>query len=227
MIVYDLNSPTKISPCRGLVWVLFTALSPAPETVSGATHTPNTLMPQVCCAPRYSPAHRDGLLQVSSLEGVYLRPPTPDPVGSTHGPPLPSFLGFTASQMGDTRLPCVPADIQNMSHVSIHHPCTKFHYIRTHMSWSPHRHMSCDRHCHTCCLIHTFNTHSFSACCVPGAIPGNGNTAVTNTDKIPALEELTSWLGKWTVDRSEGGKCLGENSSREGGGNPGLGRHFK
>lgn len=81
---------------------MFTALSPAPETVPGATPPPNTHMPQVCCAPRYSPAHRGGLLQVSSLEGVYLRPPIPDPVGSTQGPPLPSFLGFTASQMGDT-----------------------------------------------------------------------------------------------------------------------------
>lgn len=217
MIVYYLNSPTKISPCRGLVWVLFTALSPAPETVSGATHTPNTLMPQVCCAPRYSPAHRDGLLQVSSLEGVYLRPPTPDPVGSTHGPPLPSFLGFTASQMGDT----------HVSHVYLQtfRTCLMCPFIIPVPS-STISEPTCPGR-HTCCLIHTFNTHSFSACCVPGAIPGNGNTAVTNTDKIPALEELTSWLGKWTVDRSEGGKCLGENSSREGGGNPGLGRHFK
>lgn len=54
---------------------------------------------------------------------------------------------------------------------------------------------------------------------------------MTNTDKkkkkIPAFTELTSWMEKQMVGRSEGDKCLGEHASKERGGSPRIRGHFK
>lgn len=119
------------------------------------------------------------------------------------GPHCLHSWGSQPLTWGHICLPHILAGTQNASHMSPHHPiCTKFHYVLTYTSWWPHRHMSCGLHHHTHSLIHIFNKQSLSTYCMPRAIPGDGDTAMTNTDKISAPAELTSWLGKWTVDRS-------------------------
>ena len=62
--------------------------------------------------------------------------------------------------------------------------CTKSHYALTHTSWWPHRR---GLYHHTHLLFHTFDKHSLGAYCVPGAVPGDEDTAMNNKDKTLPL----------------------------------------
>ncbi|VCX14684.1 unnamed protein product, partial [Gulo gulo] len=58
----------------------------------------------------------------------------------------------------------------------------KAHYVQSQTSQRSHRLTPWGLHCHAHCLVHRLTKHSFNAYCVLRAVPGNGDTAMTNTD---------------------------------------------
>lgn len=118
------------------------------------------------------------------------------------GPHCLHSWGSQPLTWGHICLPHILSSMQNTSHMSPHHSylyqvslCPNLHVLvatQAHVLWSSSSHT----------FPHSHIQQSLSTYCVPRAVPGDGDTAMTNIDKISAPAELTSWLGKWTVGTS-------------------------